>query len=235
MSAVSIQIVGLEDAVRAIGALMGPQVRRYQQQALNREGGLEVGRAARDIRAALPVKLKYIRRRIVWRNADTNGRAGRLRFYGSGKESSAWIRPRHMNPAYPTSAPSASVRQVVGRRARSARRRAAAVTYGVGGSMPEAARRSVLRGFVSSVGAGRKFTHSYQPGFVRQRAQVFQRLGPSRMPIVANRGVTVGTVAARIGLGRRSATRLAERAAAELQRRIDRELAARARRRTSGR
>lgn len=232
MFSVSIEVRGLEQVERMLRSLGRGQTAAWSQQALNREGNLEKGRSAREIQKALPVKLKYLRSRIVWRNAQRDGTPGRLRFYGSGKGTSAWIRPRHMKPAYPTSDTRVSLgsgrNNKVRRNSNAQRRRAAAVQYGVGGAMPEAARRSVLRGFVSSVHAGPSFVHSYQPGFDRNKSQFFQRVKGARMPIRNNRGVTIGTVARRTGMLDRVAKRIGERAALALQQRIERELKARA-------
>lgn len=228
----SIEIRGLDVAERMLLSISGRQLQTWQQQAINREGRLEIGRSAKEIQAAIPIKLKYIRKRIVWRNADRNGTPGRLRYYGSGKGDSAWLRPRHMRPSYPTSDTRFNLGRGKNTKVRlntpAQRRRAALIQYGVGGAMPEAARREVPRGFVSSVGEGRVFTHSYQAGFKRERSQVFQRIRGARLPIKNNRGVTIGVVAARLGMFGRVADRIGERASIALQARIERELKARA-------
>lgn len=232
MVGLSIEIRGLDVAERVLLSLSKSQMDTWQRQAINREGRLEVGRSAKEMQSAVPVKLAYLRKRIVYRNAERNGTPGRLRFYGSGKGQSAWIRPRHMKPKYPTSDTRVNLgrgrNQKVTRNSAKQRRRAAIVQYGVGGSMPEAARRSVLRGFVTSVFQGPMFIHSYQSGFDRTRAQFFQRVGPRRMPIRNNRGLTVGTIGRRIGLVKRAAERIGDRAALEMKKRIEREMKAKA-------
>lgn len=228
----SIEIRGLDVAERLLLSASKSQLATWQQQAINREGQLEKGRSAKEIQGALPVKLQYLRKRIVWRNADKNGLPGRLRFYGAGKDQSAWIRPRHMKPVYPTADTRLNWTRDgrVKRNSLAQRRRAAAVQYGVGGAMPEASRRTVLRGFVSSVHAGPSFIHSYQPGFARNKSQVFNRVKGARLPIRNNRGVTIGIAATRTGAIKRAADRIGTRAALALKQRIERELAAKAKR-----
>lgn len=221
-----VDIKGVEQAIAAAKVVGEPKAKLWMQQAVNRAGVAEKGLLAKDIQAALPVKLKYIRSRLVWRNMDRAGKGGRLRIYGSGSGQSAFIRPRNMKPSYSTDPRPKREIGPLSKRQMRVSRKLAAVTYGVGGSMPEAARRAVLGGFFVSVQAGPTFTQSGSPGFERNKAQLFQRTGQSRLPIENQRGVTVGMVAHRLKLAAVSEKRMSERALKEFAARVEREILA---------
>lgn len=192
------------------------------QQSVNRGGKAAIGDLAKEIRQFLPVKLKYIRKRIRFRNADKAGTQARLRIYGGGSGGSAWIRPRHAKPKYATTRP---VRTAgLSARQRKATLRKQAVSYGVGG--PYMPRQTVLRGFIAVVGKGRRFAMPWSSYFETQsyKANVFQRSGTPRLPIERVSGVTVGRVAQERGLLPGVSNEWQKAAVREYLRRVDVEL-----------
>jgi len=228
-----IDVRGIAAATAAATTITEPRVLSFLQEAINREGKSEAGRSAREIRDALPVKLKYIRARIKWRNADKTGQVGRLRFLGLGRmKGSGFIRPRHMRPEYSVTAPARTDR---GQFARSGGltsagkiRSGRGVTFGVGGLMAGSQRQSVPRSFVASIEAGPTFIPPWARGFKAPKSHVFQRAGRTPLPITKVEGVTVGAVASRIGQPDRAAARLTERARAAFIGRLEREMKTRA-------
>ena len=206
----TIRITGLEEARAIVASAGSARARTILQQSVNRAGRAEKGHVTRAIKAHLPVKLKYLNARVIWRDENKNGQQGRLRIYGTGKGGSAWVRPRNMALRYANNRIGRSGLRGV----RS--KKISAVTFGVAGLVP---RRSVIRGFVSSVGAGRKFSHSYQDGFARTKAQVFFRTGFRRMPIGTERGITLGEVAVAAGIPRQAGAAIGAAASKEFARR----------------
>lgn len=231
----NVQVHGIREAIASATLAGQPKARQWGQQAVNRQGALEVGRSVKELRAGpLPVKSKYLRARVKWRKLSSNGTGGFLRYLGAGKfRGSGHVRPRHANLQFPTAAPARDERgrfkafggNLAAGKLRNQARKAAAVSYGVGGLIPK---RSVL-GFVMSVHEGPTFRQAWQDGFMKSRAQVFKRTGHGRLPISKDAGVTVGTAAKSIGLPQRAGERIAERSVAELAARIDRETKAAAR------
>lgn len=224
----NVRVDGIREAIAAATLAGQPQARQWMQQAVNRQGTLEVGRSVRELRGPLPVKAKYLRARVKWRRLGKDGSGGVLRFLGAGRfRGSGFLRPRHAKLKYPTLAPVRNrgqfVRSGAGLRKKSdvlAVRRSAAVSYGVGGLIP---RKSVLRGFVMSVQEGPLFRQAWQSGFVSSRAQVFSRDGKKRLPVSKEAGPTVGTAAKSIGLPEAAGQRIADRAITDFQARLERE------------
>lgn len=201
------------------------------QQSVNRAGKQEAASLAKDIQGFVPVKLKYIRKRIKFRNADKTGVQARLRIYGRGTGGSAWIRPRHAKIRYSTDRPTRTA-GMKGRKKVSTLRRQA-ISYGVGG--PYLPSRTVLRGFVAVVGKGRRFAMPWSTYFQTQRYKltVYQRVGTARLPLLPAkqdqtlRGVTVGAVAKDRGLLKGVGDAWQQAALKEYRRRVELELAKR--------
>lgn len=229
MADAAIKADGIAQAIGVVREISTDRSRTLLQQSVNRAGSASAAKLAREVRQALPVKLRIIRARIKFRNGDKAGNAARIRAYGAGKGQSAEVRPRHAKPKYATTPPSARRMGTRTGKQRNAVRSMNAVSWGVGGYMP---RQTSVRGFVLAVGKGRRFVPPWAAEFaaMRNQAQVFERRGRTRQKIDIVRGVTVGRIVTETGLTNWVEQEWQRAAIAEYTRRLEVEMTRQAKR-----
>lgn len=101
MSLLQIELRGMPEFEAAMQKLGGGLAQQIAQQTINRIGPSVARQVAQEVASLLPVDPKLIRQRIYWIQASAHGH-GLLRFRGTGKGGSGFVRPRHLGLALQT-------------------------------------------------------------------------------------------------------------------------------------